>query len=135
MRRLAACSLLIAAALAPALAARPPGAVDLALEAVREAEARAALDATVYPASPYTSPEDLPPVLEVERPYQGFNDWYYFALVNGKVWFKPRVKRRAGLEELVVDLPWRPFGHRDGLPYRLDHKDPALMDTTYLDGL
>ena len=134
MRRLAACSLLIAAALAPALAARPPGAVDLALEAVREAEALAALDATVYPASPYTSPEDLPPVLEVERPYQGFNDWYYFALVNGKVWFKPRVKRRAGLEELVVELPWRPFGHRDGLPYRLDHKDPALMDTTYAEG-
>ncbi|MEY3211304.1 MAG: hypothetical protein RIT28_1785, partial [Pseudomonadota bacterium] len=110
MRRLAACSLLLAAALTPALAARPPGAVELALEAFDEAQRLATLDATVYAPSPYTSPEDLPPVLEVERPYQGFNDWYYFALVDGKVWFKPRVKRRAGLDELVVDLPWRPFG-------------------------
>ncbi|MCK6522219.1 hypothetical protein L6R49_12335 [Myxococcota bacterium] len=134
MRRLAACTLLLTAALAPALAARPLGAVERALEELRESERLATLDATVYPASPYTSPADLPPVLEVERPYQGFNDWYYFALVDGKVWFKPRVKRRAGLDEVVVDLPWKPFGHRDGLPYRLDHKDPSLMDTTYLDG-
>lgn len=71
---------------APARAAKAPGAVDTALDQLRDARWQAGLDASVYPESPYRTPEDLPPSFEVERPYQAFNDWYYFAIVDGKVW-------------------------------------------------
>lgn len=118
-----------------ALAGRgEPTAVELELSRQRAAQAAGALDQTVYAPSPYQRPEDLPPVLEVERPYQAFNDWYYFALVDGKVWYKPRIKRPTGEPEVAVDLPWKPFGLRGGLPYRLDAKEPSALDTSYTDG-
>ncbi|MCB9742563.1 MAG: hypothetical protein H6740_08190 [Alphaproteobacteria bacterium] len=135
LRSLAAALALSALALLPeALAELPPGAVADAL-AVLEAEAwEATLETTVYPESPYATPEELPATLEIETPYQSFNDYYQFALVDGKLWFKPRFKRPAGAEEWVTDLPWRPFGVRHGLPYRLDARKPSSLDTTYTDG-
>ncbi|MCA9492512.1 MAG: hypothetical protein KC621_21410, partial [Myxococcales bacterium] len=109
-------------------------AVADALAALREEARQATLDTSEYEASPYTSPEQLPPTIEIETDYQGFNDYYYFALVDGKLWFKPRFKRPAGAEEWATDLPWRPMGVRHGLPYRLDARKPSTLDTSYTDG-
>ncbi len=113
-----------------ALAGDPSPALADALEARRVAS----LDATVYEESPYTSPDLLPDVIEIERSYQVFNDYYYFALVDGRVWYKPRFKRPAGEDEWVTDWDWKPFGVNEGLPYRLDGKKPQERDPTYRDG-
>jgi len=113
-----------------ALAGDPSPALAELLE-TRRVEA---LDATVYEESPYTSPDMLPPVIEIERSYQGFNDYYYFALVDGRIFYKPRFKRPAGEPEWVTDWDWKPFGANDGLPYRLAGKKPQERDPSYRDG-
>lgn len=108
--------------------------LDQQVEELRQAQWEQSLDATDYAPSPYTSPEQLPSVLAVETHYQGFNDYYYFALVDGRIYYKPRFKRPNGEADWDVDLPWKPFGHNGGLPYQLDHRKPAKVDTTYADG-
>lgn len=107
------------------------GPLEDELDAVARGHWIASLDATAYPASPYDSPEELPRSLEIETSYQGFNDYYYFALVDGAVWYKPRFKRIAGEPEIATDLAWKMLGHNDGLPYRLEDPD---LDTTWADG-
>jgi hypothetical protein len=109
--------------------------LDVAVEQVRETQRLVALDQTAYPASPYATPAELPATVEVETCWQGFNDYYYFALVDGKIWYKPRHKRPAGSPEWRTDLPWKPFGLNDGLPYRLANKKAEDLDTTFADGM
>ena len=92
------------------------------------------LEKTVYPESPYASGSELPATIEIETSYQAFNDYYYFALVDGRVWYKPRFKRPVGKPEWVTDYAWKPFGLNGGLPYRLAGKKPEERDTTYADG-
>ena len=108
--------------------------LDREVEALRQAQWDASLDATDYAPSPYTRVEQLPSVLAIETHYQGFNDYYYFALVDGRIYYKPRFKRPGGQADWEVELPWKPFGHNGGLPYRLDHRKPAKVDSTYADG-
>jgi hypothetical protein len=115
-----------------ALAATP---LEAALSELTEARWQASLDQTVYPDSPYRSERDLPPVIEVETSFQAFNDYYYFALVDGKVWYKPRFKRPAGEADWATELPWKPFGLRGGLPYRLEARSAEALDLVYADGM
>lgn len=118
--------------LATGLAAAP---LDDAVDQVREARRLAGLDQTAYPQSPYMTPAELPATVEVETCWQGFNDYYYFALVDGKIWYKPRHKRPAGSPEWRTELPWKPFGLNAGLPYRLANKQAEDKDPTFADGL
>ncbi len=90
--------------------------IETAIESVRTDRHLAGLDQTAYPNSPYLSPEELPQTIEVETCWQGFNDYYYFALIDGKIWYKPRFKRPAGAMEWRNDLEWKPFGLKGGLP-------------------
>lgn len=92
------------------------------------------LDATDYPASPYLSAADLPVTLAIETSYQAFNDHYYFALVDARVWYKPRFKRPIGEPDFEIAYDWRPFGHKGGLPYRVDLRKPENHDQSYVDG-
>ncbi len=125
---------MLTALLVAAAAAAPSPEVQAALEALREERREASLDATAYPPSPYQSPAELPGVISVETSYQAFNDYYYFALVDGRLWYKPRLKRPLGEAEWETGLSWRPFGVSGGLPYRLDARKPEDLDTTYADG-
>ena len=113
--------------IAPLLA----GPLEEEVELVRAGAWEASLEGTDYAPSPYASPQELPKTLEIETHYQGFNDYYYYALVDGKIWYKPRFKRPAGEPEIATDLPWKLLGHNDGLPYRLEDPDE---DTTWADG-
>ncbi len=113
--------------IAPLLA----GPLDDELKTVCREAWIASLDATAYPPSPYLGPHELPATIEIETSYQAFNDYYYFALVDGKIWYKPRFKRPAGEPEIGTKLPWKLLGHDEGLPYRLE--DPEL-DTSWADG-
>ena len=110
-------------------------ALDAELATVKEERRLSHLDGTDYPESPYTSPDLLPQTVEVETCFQGFNDYYYFALVDGAVWYKPRFKRPAKAHEWRTDLAWKPFGLNGGLPYRLANADPMEKDTTFNDGM
>ncbi len=116
----------------PALAG---DALDAELALLREEQHLSGLDQSDYPQSPYASPEELPQTIEVETCWQGINDYYYFALVDGKIWYKPRFKRPAGAHEWRTDLEWKPFGLNGGLPYRLATDDPMEKDTTFNDGM
>ena len=118
--------------LSTALAAPSP--VDVAQESLRASMEVQHRDATIYTPSPYASVEDLPPVIEVERSYQGWNDFYYFALVDGRLYYKPRFKRPAMSEEWVTELAWKPLGLNNGLPYRLKRSADEKNDTTWADG-
>jgi hypothetical protein len=120
--------------LLPLVLAANAASLDEALATLNNERHLAALDQTAYPESPYARPEELPSTIEVETCWQGFNDFYYFALISGKIWYKPRFKRPIGAPEWVLDLAWKPFGHNGGLPYRLDADDPMGMDTTFVDG-
>ncbi|MCP4919729.1 MAG: hypothetical protein GY913_22745, partial [Proteobacteria bacterium] len=112
------------------------GPVEDRIEELRVEHHLASLDATDYPESPYETSADLPATLAMETSFQAWNDYYYFALVDGRVWYKPRFKRPAGEKEWVTDLPWKPFGVNGGLPYRLEgkEKDAMAADTSYTDG-
>jgi hypothetical protein len=110
-------------------------ALDAELATLRQEQWLSSLDQTDYPDSPYTSPDLLPQTVEVETCWQGFNDYYYFALVDGHIWYKPRFKRPALAHEWRTDLEWKPFGLNEGLPYRLLNKDPTEKDTTFADGM
>lgn len=122
--------------LAAALASPEIDPVEARLAVLQQERAQAALDATDYAPSPYETSADLPAILGIETHYQGWNDYYWFALVDGRVWYKPRFKRPTGQKDWVTDLPWKPFGPNGGLPYRLEGKESAAMaaDTTYADG-
>lgn len=117
------------------LTALASDALEAELARLHEDLRLASLDQTTYPESPYTSPEQLPRTIEVETCSQGFNDYYYFALVDGRIWYKPRFKRPAKDPEWSTDLEWKPFGLNGGLPYRLANKDPMELDTTFNDGM
>ena len=106
----------------------------VSLEQLEEERWLSHLDATDYARSPYTSVAQLPASIEVEMPYQAFNDYYYFALVNGKIYYKPRHKRPAGEKEWVTDFEWKPFGLNEGLPYQLARSDFDEVDPTFADG-
>ena len=118
------------------LAAALAGPVEDRVQELEAAHWLESLDATDYGESPYETVADLPATLALETHYQGFNDYYYFALVDGRVWYKPRFKRPNADNEWVTDLPWKPFGHNGGLPYRLvgGEKDAMAADTSYTDG-
>ncbi|MED5374374.1 MAG: hypothetical protein VX899_25370 [Myxococcota bacterium] len=118
---------------APSLAGPNP-ALEADLQTLQAQRWQDSLDSTEYAASPYQSAADLPPVLEVETAFQAFNDYYYFALVDGRLYYKPRFKRPAGEPDWVTDLPWKLLGHGGGLPYRLDHRKAEQLDTTWADG-
>ena len=117
------------------LTASASEALDTELSRLDEERRLASLDQSVYPESPYTSADQLPATIEVETCSQAFNDYYYFALVDGRIWYKPRFKRPAKSPEWRTDLEWKPFGLDGGLPYRLANEDPMDLDTTFADGM
>jgi hypothetical protein len=109
--------------------------VQAELERIQQDRHAAELDGSEYAESPYERPQDLPLTVEIETHYQAFNDYYYFALVDGRVYYKPRFKRGAGQPEWRLEqYAWKPLGHNGGLPYQLDHKNPEDLDTTWADG-
>jgi len=67
--------------------------------------------------SPYATPDDLPDVVRIRAPYQSFNNHHYYALVNGRIWEKERVKTETGQPETVTDATWH-LMEGTGLPHR-----------------
>ncbi len=67
--------------------------------------------------SPFGSVEDLPDVVRIRTRYQTFNNHHYFALVNGRIWQKDRVKTETGQVETVTEGGWS-LMEGTGLPHR-----------------
>ena len=67
-------------------------------------------------ASPYTTADQLPDVVRIKTFYQGYNNFNYFALVDGKLYGKERVFAAPGQIEVVTEGGWDLF--EGGLPHR-----------------
>ena len=85
--------------------------------------------------SPYTSVDQLPDAVRIKTFYQGYNNFNYFALVDGKLYGKERVFAEPGQLEVVTEGGWTLF--EGGLPHRekSDGKTTNLRgwdDTDYL---
>ena len=74
-----------------------------------------ALTATAAATSPAV-PAELPRDVFIKTPTQSFNSRFYYALFQGRIWFKPN--------RLVTgeDKPWEPMGC-DGLPCQPGNRD------------
>lgn len=66
--------------------------------------------------SPYTTVDQLPDVVRIKTFYQGYNNFHYFALVDGKLYGKERIFAEPGELEVVTEGGWELF--EGGLPHR-----------------